>query len=410
MICCSEAKNLSDGHRWKLSFVNLDMSIESYSGGSKDGRSAGRTNSVLWGKIESLKCLYDEGYISKEEFEERKNQLIDQLTGTKKASLQIQQVCESSGLVPIPPPDFSTIPTEKAVKHMFNPHTRSWTKSSCQVKLDLEPFAQGTLRKAYHLQILGSLFHEPKTPTKKGSGTTTYVAKLSIDPYEDRETYFCDVETQMYAKEWAERFNLYRPPKRVDFIACSVLELIDRPGRPICGVERFINGPYRKHNNNTGYVSEDERNTPQAFSHFTYYASNMTLVICDIQGVGDSYTDPQIHTIANLKGVQTVFGGKGNMGSEGLKKFIKSHKCNLICRYLRLPPVSGQISVKGGTLPATPLMEFQHVEVLRLQIKDATKAPVIEDTEETKLLPTRVGIEEESSSRFSCICCVFGGR
>ena len=32
------------------------------------------------------------------------------------------------------------------------------------------------------------------------------------------------------------------------------------------------------------------RNTPQAFSHFTHYASNGTLLICDIQGVGDLYT------------------------------------------------------------------------------------------------------------------------
>ena len=177
----------------------------------------------------------------------------------------------------------------------------------------------------------------------------------------------------MYAKEWAMRFNLYNPPKRVDFIACSVLELIERPGKPICGVERFIEGPYRKHNNNIGFVSEAERNTPQAFSHFTYYASNRSIVICDIQGVGDLYTDPQIHTIANLKGIETVFGGKGNMGVLGLERFLESHRCNPICAYLRLPPVQGSesssVSRGGGTLPHTPYMEFQKVEVLRVQIK-----------------------------------------
>lgn len=94
----------------------------------------------------------------------------------------------------------------------------------------------------------------------------------------------------MYSKQWAKRFNRYDPPKRIDFIACSILELIERPNRPICTVEQFIAGPYRKHNNNWGYVSEDERNTPQAFSHFTYHASNGTMLICDIQGVGDLYT------------------------------------------------------------------------------------------------------------------------
>jgi hypothetical protein len=208
-----------------------------------------------------------------------------------------------------------------------------------------------------------------------------------------------DVETQMYSKEWAERFNLYNPPKRVDFIACSVLELIDRKESPICGVERFIDGPYRKHNNNIGFVSEAERNTPQAFSHFTYYASNRCLVICDIQGVGDLYTDPQIHTIANLKGITTVFGGKGNMGVVGLERFIESHRCNPICRYLRLPPVKGGVTEAGGTLPSTPYMEFQHVEVLRVQIKNATEVPTIVEKESTPLMD---GGDKES--RYSCVC------
>jgi hypothetical protein len=39
------------------------------------------------------------------------------------------------------------------------------------------------------------------------------------------------------------------------------------------------------------------RNTPQAFSHFTYEASSHSLLVCDVQGVGDMYTDPQVHTM-----------------------------------------------------------------------------------------------------------------
>jgi elongation factor 2 kinase len=54
-------------------------------------------------------------------------------------------------------------------------------------------------------------------------------------------------------------------------------------------------GDYRKHNNNFGYVSDDERNTPQAFSHFTFEISKRNLLVVDIQGVGDFYTDPQVH-------------------------------------------------------------------------------------------------------------------
>lgn len=34
----------------------------------------------------------------------------------------------------------------------------------------------------------------------------------------------------------------------------------------------------------------------QAFSHFTFECSHHRLIVVDIQGVGDLYTDPQIHT------------------------------------------------------------------------------------------------------------------
>ncbi len=34
----------------------------------------------------------------------------------------------------------------------------------------------------------------------------------------------------------------------------------------------------------------------KAFSHFTFEASCHEQIVVDIQGVGDLYTDPQIHT------------------------------------------------------------------------------------------------------------------
>jgi len=38
------------------------------------------------------------------------------------------------------------------------------------------------------------------------------------------------------------------------------------------------------------------RNTPHAFSHWTWEHSRGRDIVVDIQGVGDLYTDPQIHT------------------------------------------------------------------------------------------------------------------
>ena len=62
-------------------------------------------------------------------------------------------------------------------------------------------------------------------------------------------------------------------------------------------VERFIEGQYLKHNNNSGYIEDDHhRMTPQAFSHFTHTASSGGEMVVDVQGVGDLWTDPQIHS------------------------------------------------------------------------------------------------------------------
>ena len=46
-----------------------------------------------------------------------------------------------------------------------------------------------------------------------------------------------------------------------------------------------------------------------AFCYFTYIASGKLSVVCDIQGVGTFYTDPQIHTFDG-EGF-----GAGNLGS-----------------------------------------------------------------------------------------------
>ncbi len=110
----------------------------------------------------------------------------------------------------------------------------------------------------------------------------------------ERDIYFAEVKLQLDAKLWSQEYNRHHPPKQIDICIMGVLEFVDRPGKPLYHVENFIDGPYIKYNSNGGFVLDDEahRQTPQAFSHFTFERSGHELIVVDIQGVGvivDSY-------------------------------------------------------------------------------------------------------------------------
>ncbi|KAG7387131.1 hypothetical protein PHYPSEUDO_014651 [Phytophthora pseudosyringae] len=332
-------------------------------------------------KLRNLQKLYQEGFITVTEYKDRRVQLVDELSEAD------QTIAKTSDLLSLElpiiyrePPDFSLLRERDAIKHVFDSGHRKWTSSRIKVKIDTEPFAKGGLRQVLHLQDLSMpppvLKVDDVEEDSVMAKCTSYVAKIAIDPNENPDTYFKDVEMQAVAAKYAKLYNSYNPPRRVEFLEAWILQLIpsDVSGAgdqsiesltlsgTICGVEPFIAGEYHKHNNNFGYVSELERNTPQAFSHFTYEASGQQILVVDIQGVGDHYTDPQIHTRLGKE------FGKGNMAVRGFERFLGSHRCNPICRYLKLPLInpkdegSRQVDPKG-TIPAQTYMSQPRVVV-----------------------------------------------
>jgi hypothetical protein len=98
-----------------------------------------------------------------------------------------------------------------------------------------------------------------------------------------------------------------------------------------------LQGKYVKHNDNDGATFSSEQ-IPHAFSHFSHELSHGRVLVCDVQGVGTYYTDPQIHSEDGES------FGSGNCGAEGIKAFFESHKCNSLCRRL------GEFCVVRNTL------------------------------------------------------------
>uniref|UniRef100_A0A8R1EMV4 Alpha-type protein kinase domain-containing protein n=1 Tax=Caenorhabditis japonica TaxID=281687 RepID=A0A8R1EMV4_CAEJA len=166
-------------------------------------------------------------------------------------------------------------PEQRAKRYRYSAIRKQWTEDIVEVRIHPDSFARGAMRECYRL----------KKCSAHGSSrdwTSNYVAKKYICQV-DRRVLFDDVRLQMDAKLWAEEFNRYNPPKKIDIVQMCVIELIDVKGSPLYHLEHFIEGKYIKYNSNSGFVSNAARLTPQAFSHFTFERSGHQMMVVDIQ-------------------------------------------------------------------------------------------------------------------------------
>lgn len=193
------------------------------------------------------------------------------------------------------------IPAERVIRHLYDPHTQTWSTDETIVKMETAPFTHGAMRFCYRMK-------KRAQPPRSASNhrfhkigwnvASNYVAKAyqkdgKVDTSEDaKKAIQNDILLQYEAQHWAQKFNDSDPPSKISFLRAYAIEFPNREGQPWFAVERFIAGKdwygagFVKHNTNSGFVDTDLRRvTPQVFSAHSFYASEGNRLVADIQGM-----------------------------------------------------------------------------------------------------------------------------
>ncbi|CAG9465141.1 unnamed protein product [Pedinophyceae sp. YPF-701] len=225
-----------------------------------------------------------------------------------------------------------------------------WVASDVAIRIldGGRPFASGAMRDCVRCQELdpdGATIPSVAKALRPGSG---------LPP----AAVFDEAMTQAVAEAFAQEFNRRVQPlgfPTVAFLPVGVVSCAGAAarvgGRPqrVLALEPELRGQYVKYNTNDGSVVGDAASSSaggvaQAFSHFTYEASGRQLVVCDIQGVGTCFTDPQVHS-RDGQGF-----GAGNLGDRGLRAFAATHRCAGVCRAMGLVPARSETAGERARL------------------------------------------------------------
>lgn len=237
------------------------------------------------------------------------------------------------------------LPAERVRRHRYDVLSGDWMVDETLVKVEARPFDKGAMRRCYRLKKLSQQPNRPRIHPLNWRKSNNYIAKQYLDPSAmehdgGKAAVLLDVKLQLTASAFATAFDeALVPPKHVKIIDCFAIELYERRPVEYMLVERFITGKdeygrgFMKHNSNIGYIDENEKRlTPQVFSAATFWLARGAAMVTDIQGVGDLYTDPQVHC-------RSQRFGTGDLGRRGMAFFFQSYdgSKNPLFRVLGVP-------------------------------------------------------------------------
>jgi hypothetical protein len=191
------------------------------------------------------------------------------------------------------------------------------------------PFSKGNLRLAYAAMY------------EKCGEKIKCVAKNSLFNRENKDQYGSNkknIVLQIIAKFLADEFfkmlsNNWMYEKSIKFLDVNLVQRVDTT--EYLTLEEYVNGNFIKWSSNIGYQNWSEYAcTLDAFAHWSYVATNGFLIVSDLQGcllMNTEYvlTDPAISCM------EQQFTST-DLGELGILMFFEKHRCNQICRSLKL--------------------------------------------------------------------------